>query len=196
MDCESGHNVASADFGSAGEAGAMLRRPKARSNRFLRPSWSPARAAFSDRPSRPRSEPAATMSACWRGDRARARISIPADRCARATCSIAPRLAAALKGVRFLFHAAADYRLWSPDPDEIQRNNVEGTRLIMEEALRAGVERIVYTSSVATLSSRTAPRRTRSSSRRRRGDRRLQAQQGRGRASGRGDGRAGMACRR
>src|SRR5271165_643232 len=60
-------------------------------------------------------------------------------------------LTAALKGVRFLFHAAADYRLWAPDPEDIRRNNVEGTRLVMEEALRAGVERIVYTSSVATL---------------------------------------------
>ena len=60
-------------------------------------------------------------------------------------------LARALKGARFLFHAAADYRLWSPDPREIARTNVEGTRLLMEEALRAGVERIVYTSSVATL---------------------------------------------
>ena len=60
-------------------------------------------------------------------------------------------MAAALKGVRFLFHAAADYRLWARNPEEIVRNNVEGTRLIMEEALRAGVERIVYTSSVATL---------------------------------------------
>ncbi len=56
-----------------------------------------------------------------------------------------------MKGVRFLFHVAADYRLWARDPDEIARNNVEGTRLVMEEALRAGVERIVYTSSVATL---------------------------------------------
>ena len=62
-----------------------------------------------------------------------------------------PSLAAALEGVRFLFHAAADYRLWARNPEEIHRNNVEGTRLIMEEALRAGVERIVYTSSVATL---------------------------------------------
>ncbi len=62
-----------------------------------------------------------------------------------------PSLAAALKGVRFLFHAAADYRLWARNPEEIYRNNVEGTRLIMAEALRAGVERIVYTSSVATL---------------------------------------------
>ena len=60
-------------------------------------------------------------------------------------------LAAALKGVRFLFHAAADYRLWVKDPEEIRRSNVEGTRLIMEEALKAGVERVVYTSSVATL---------------------------------------------
>ncbi len=60
-------------------------------------------------------------------------------------------LTAALKGVRFLFHAAADYRLWAPNPEDIRRNNVEGTRLVMEEALRAGVERIVYTSSVATL---------------------------------------------
>ena len=60
-------------------------------------------------------------------------------------------LAAALRGVRFLFHAAADYRLWARGPQEIARNNVEGTRLVMEEALKAGVERIVYTSSVATL---------------------------------------------
>ncbi len=58
---------------------------------------------------------------------------------------------AALKGVRFLFHVAADYRLWAPDPEPILRTNVEGTRLVMEEALRAGVERVVHTSSVATL---------------------------------------------
>ena len=60
-------------------------------------------------------------------------------------------LAKALRGVRYLAHAAADYRLWSPSPDEIIRTNLEGTRFLMEEALRAGVERIVYTSSVATL---------------------------------------------
>jgi dihydroflavonol-4-reductase len=60
-------------------------------------------------------------------------------------------LAAAMSGVRYLVHAAADYRLWSRDPGEIVRTNVEGTRAVMEEALRAGVERIVYTSSVATL---------------------------------------------
>src|SRR5262249_4278347 len=60
-------------------------------------------------------------------------------------------LVAALRGVRYLAHAAADYRLWSPVPDEIIRTNVDGTRAVMEEALRAGVERIVYTSSVATI---------------------------------------------
>jgi dihydroflavonol-4-reductase len=59
-------------------------------------------------------------------------------------------VAAALKGARYLVHAAADYRLWAPDPNDIIRGNVDGTRNIMEEAQRAGVERIVYTSSVAT----------------------------------------------
>lgn len=57
----------------------------------------------------------------------------------------------ALSGVRALFHVAADYRLWARDPEEIMRNNVVSTRTVMEEAKRAGVERIVYTSSVATL---------------------------------------------
>ena len=70
---------------------------------------------------------------------------IVGDVCDRAS------LAPALRDVRYLAHAAADYRLWSPVPDEIIRTNVEGTRCLMEEALRAGVERVVYTSSVATL---------------------------------------------
>jgi dihydroflavonol-4-reductase len=59
----------------------------------------------------------------------------------------------ALAGCRFLFHVAADYRLWVPRPDEMVRANVEGTRGLMLAAARAGVERIVYTSSVATLGS-------------------------------------------
>jgi dihydroflavonol-4-reductase len=59
-------------------------------------------------------------------------------------------VAAALKGSRYLIHVAADYRLWAPSPDDILRANVEGTRIMMEEALRAGLERVVYTSSVAT----------------------------------------------
>ncbi len=58
---------------------------------------------------------------------------------------------AALRGVRYLFHVAADYRLWAPDPHEIERANLEGAEATMRAALDEGVERIVYTSSVATL---------------------------------------------
>lgn len=57
----------------------------------------------------------------------------------------------AMRGQRYLIHAAADYRLWAPDMEEIVRTNRDGTRILMEEALKAGVERIVYTSSVATI---------------------------------------------
>jgi dihydroflavonol-4-reductase len=64
-------------------------------------------------------------------------------------------VARAMVGVRFLFHVAADYRLWAPNPQEILWNNQEGTRLLMEAALAAGVERIVYTSSVATIACAT-----------------------------------------
>ncbi|AWB20567.1 NAD-dependent dehydratase [Methylobacterium currus] len=59
--------------------------------------------------------------------------------------------AAGMRGMRYLVHAAADYRLWAPDPEEIVRTNREGTRALMRAALEAGVERIVYTSSVATI---------------------------------------------
>lgn len=57
----------------------------------------------------------------------------------------------AMTGVRHVFHVAADYRLWARDPAEIVRNNCETTRIVMETALAANVERLVYTSSVATL---------------------------------------------
>lgn len=57
----------------------------------------------------------------------------------------------ACAGCDTLFHVAADYRLWTRDPAELYASNVEGTRNLMEAALAAGVERIVYTSSVATL---------------------------------------------
>ncbi len=57
----------------------------------------------------------------------------------------------ALDGIEVLFHVAADYRLWAPDPRDIMRANADGTRVTMEAALRRKVERIVYTSSVATL---------------------------------------------
>jgi len=58
---------------------------------------------------------------------------------------------AALKGARYLSHVAADYRLWARDPHEIERNNFTGARAVMGAALKIGVERVVYTSSVAAL---------------------------------------------
>jgi dihydroflavonol-4-reductase len=57
----------------------------------------------------------------------------------------------ALQGCRWLFHVAADYRLWARDMEEIVRNNVAGVSAVMAAAAEAGVERVVYTSSVATL---------------------------------------------
>jgi len=57
----------------------------------------------------------------------------------------------AVAGCEGLFHVAADYRLWTRDPDAMFRANVEGTRQILVAAGNAGVKRIVYTSSVATL---------------------------------------------
>jgi dihydroflavonol-4-reductase len=58
---------------------------------------------------------------------------------------------AAAKDARYVFHVAADYRLWAPDPDEIIRANVDGTRSVMQAGRDVGAERVVYTSSVATL---------------------------------------------
>jgi dihydroflavonol-4-reductase len=57
----------------------------------------------------------------------------------------------ALQGCDALFHVAADYRLWMRDPREMYRINVEGTRTLIETARLAGVRRIVYCSSVATM---------------------------------------------
>ena len=54
-------------------------------------------------------------------------------------------------GMDFVFHVAADYRLWVPDPDVLYRINVTGTRSLLEAARLADVQRVVYTSSVATL---------------------------------------------
>jgi dihydroflavonol-4-reductase len=151
MDRKGGQNVASADIESVGEAGAIAveaqgvleARPSTvlvtGASGFLGSAIAAALRARGDdvrvlvRPSSPRANLNPGDTVCEGDLRDRA------------------SLAAALKGVRFLFHAAADYRLWARDPEEITRNNVEGTRLIMEEALGAGVERIVYTSSVATL---------------------------------------------
>jgi len=57
----------------------------------------------------------------------------------------------AVQGCKALYHVAADYRLWIPKPAEIYDTNVAGSRNLLRAAAEAGVERIVYTSSVATL---------------------------------------------
>lgn len=60
-------------------------------------------------------------------------------------------LAAAVRGCQAVFHVAADYRLWTRDPDAMMRTNIGGSRDIVRAAAEAGASRIVYTSSVATL---------------------------------------------
>jgi dihydroflavonol-4-reductase len=60
-------------------------------------------------------------------------------------------LATAVKDCDAVFHVAADYRLWVPDPDVMEDINVAGTRRLLRQAMDAGVEKIVYTSSVATV---------------------------------------------
>ena len=57
----------------------------------------------------------------------------------------------ALNDCEYLFHVAADYRLWSLNPQELYDNNVQGTENIMRAAMKAKVKKVVYTSSVATL---------------------------------------------
>ena len=60
-------------------------------------------------------------------------------------------LTAAVAGCASVYHVAADYRLWVPDPAEMFRANIDGSRALLLAAQAAGVGRIVYTSSVATL---------------------------------------------
>ncbi|MGE5489287.1 MAG: hopanoid-associated sugar epimerase [bacterium] len=60
-------------------------------------------------------------------------------------------LARAVAGCGVVYHVAADYRLWAPDPRPLYSSNVDGTRNLLEAALRAGVERVVYTSTVGCI---------------------------------------------
>ena len=60
-------------------------------------------------------------------------------------------LKSAMSGCDYVFHVAADYRLWAPDPREIYASNVEGTRGIIQAAQEARIKRVVYCSSVATM---------------------------------------------
>lgn len=57
----------------------------------------------------------------------------------------------AVKGCQLVFHVAADYRLWSKNPQELYASNVEGTRNVLSAAEKAGVERVVYTSTVGCI---------------------------------------------
>ena len=57
----------------------------------------------------------------------------------------------AMKGVKRVFHVAADYRLWARRSKEIYESNVGGTKNLLEAAKRAGVEQLIYTSTVATI---------------------------------------------
>src|SRR6266850_1863327 len=94
-----------------------------------------------------------------RGDRVRVLVR-PASRLdaiAGIPCEIAygdlrdpASLASAMRGVRRVFHAAADYRLSARDPREVYASNVTGTRNLLDVGRAAGLERFVYTSSVAT----------------------------------------------
>jgi len=63
--------------------------------------------------------------------------------------------ASALVGCDAVLHVAADYRLWVPDPADMYKANVEGTRELLRLAREAGVPRVVYTSSVATMGFKT-----------------------------------------
>ena len=63
----------------------------------------------------------------------------------------AASLERAVAGCGLLFHVAADYRLWAPDESELYSSNVEGTRNILQAARDAGVERVVYTSTVGCI---------------------------------------------
>jgi dihydroflavonol-4-reductase len=63
----------------------------------------------------------------------------------------ASSLQRAAQGCEALFHVAADYRLGARDPSQLYRANVDGTRNVLDAARRACVQRIVYTSSVATI---------------------------------------------
>lgn len=95
-----------------------------------------------------------------RGERVRVLVRPASDRRNFATLDVEvaegdlrepASLVAPCRGCTALYHVAADYRLWTRDPRELYASNVEGTRHLMRAALAAGIPRIVYTSSVATL---------------------------------------------
>src|SRR5947208_13225495 len=63
----------------------------------------------------------------------------------------AASLERAVAGCGLVFHVAADYRLWAKDPSDLYRSNVDGTRNLLTAARQAGVDRVVYTSTVGCI---------------------------------------------
>jgi dihydroflavonol-4-reductase len=95
-----------------------------------------------------------------RGRRVRVLVRAASDACALEGLAVEraagdlrdpASLDGALAGVRDVYHVAADYRLWARNPQEIYESNVTGTRNLLDAARRAGVERFVHTSTVATV---------------------------------------------
>ncbi len=95
-----------------------------------------------------------------RGHRVSALVRPTSDRSALAGLSVTPMVGSltdhhsldcAVRHVDVLFHVAADYRFWVPDPRTMHEVNVEGTRRLLEAAIQAGVKRIVYTSSTVAV---------------------------------------------
>lgn len=91
------------------------------------------------------------VKALVRGDKDRINLRDLDVEIASGDLSDAAAVARAIGGARFVFHVAADYRLWAPDRRKIMTNNVSYTETVMNAVLAEGAERVVYTSSVATL---------------------------------------------
>ena len=104
---------------------------------------------------------------CARGERVRAMIRASADPAPLAGLDVevvrgdimdAGATAAAVDGCGRVYHTAAGFLMWSRDPErDIIRPSVEGTRTVLEAAARAGVEKVVYTSSSGTIGHAGSP---------------------------------------
>ena len=139
----------------------------------------------------------ATGCACWCADRVRGPIFTPMTRWSSATSATARRWSRRCGACVTWPTPPPTIGCGRPRPTRSSAPIWRGRRYVMEEALRAGVERIVYTSSVATLALRDdAPADETRPLPGEQGDRRLQEKQGHGRTAGRGDGGAARAAGR
>ena len=95
-----------------------------------------------------------------RGDRVRvlARNSSPSSNIEGLDCEVvigdlkdASSMVRCVQGCRRVYHVAADYRLWAPNVQDIYESNVAGTRNLLSACCEAGVERVIYTSTVGTI---------------------------------------------